>query len=105
MPAPKPVKSSKSHNREKPTRRRDAIDLESIRSLQRGFTAFFACVSVGYDQRTEDCDYRNCCCSAAFHVLSPVAYGFPTSSECLEPLQNLRPRALGEDFLSLVPTE
>src|SRR5215831_10355182 len=75
MPAPKPVKSSKSHDREKPARRRDAIDLESIRSLQCGFTAFFACVSVGYGQRTEDCDYRNCCCSAAFHVPSPVAYG------------------------------
>src|SRR6516225_5985036 len=77
MPAPEPVKSRKSHDREIRARRRNAIDLQSIRSLQCGFTAFFACVSVGYDQRTEDCDYWNCCCSAAFHVFSPVAYGFP----------------------------
>src|SRR5215471_812567 len=76
MPAPEPVKSRKSHDREIRARRRTANGVESIRSLQCGFTAFFACVSVRYDQRTEDCDYRKCCCSAAFHVLSPVAYGF-----------------------------
>src|SRR5215472_10405818 len=52
-------------------RRRAANGVESIRSLQCGLTAIIACVSVGSDQRTEDCDYRNCCCSAA----SPVAYG------------------------------
>src|SRR5215467_586651 len=86
MPAPKPVKSSKSHDREKPARRRDAIDLESIRSLQCGFTAFFACVSVGYDQRTEDCDYRNCCCSAAFHVFSLWHTGFLAVVEANHPL-------------------